>query len=435
MATKTLATTFDKKKIPGIRSIKKHPSIDMEQFKTYKGLFLQKYFIDNGKKPIKMVAFGAKNKSFSKPIVFIIYDLKMQPAIFFEFQDDFDENKFLSIVEKFFKKARFTLPKKKIQMKEGVEEAIPAIMSGIMGAVSVLMLAMYYFKVVKYSAEEHYVNTTVENELNNELFGGQQKKESGFEMFANLENYINLILNKRMNSLILCGPPGMSKTYMVRRTLYFAHKSPGKDYKIEKGSALGLNSIYQLLYTNRGKLLVLDDFDSPLANEDVVNLMKAVTDSYGKRIVSLSPEKKVGAQQQEIGAAPNKFEFTGQIIIITNKKKGDLDLALRSRSPVVEVAFNTKEIIKSMDKLLKFIAPQVPYNIKLEALNYIKTLQKNDPKINVSFRSVKAVIDARVGNPSDWKEMSRLIVDYKGKPVKESLNSSMILESIYKGKK
>jgi hypothetical protein len=46
---------------------------------------------------------------------------------------------------------------------------------------------------------------------------------------------------------------------------------------------------------------------------------------------------------------------------------------------------------------------------------------KSDPHINVSFRSVKGVIDARVGNPEDWKEMAKLIVEYKGTQIKENI--------------
>lgn len=430
MATlKDLAVNFDRQRIPGVRSIQKHPSVDSAKFKTYGDLFVQKYFIDHGKKPNKMVAFGSKDSSFSKTIVFIIFDLKMQPAIFFEFKEDFDINGFLKFVGNFFSKTKFVIPKARIS-EQGFAAAIPAIISGILGLASLIMIAVYYFKTIKYAAEEYYVNTTIENELNKELFVGQKKNESGFEMFAKLEGYINMVLEKKTNSLILCGPPGMSKTYMVRRTLYFANKVPGREYRIEKGSALGIAAIYQLLYANRSKLLVLDDFDTPLANEDIVNLIKAATDSYGKRIISLSPEKMIGTQAQTRSEAPVKFEFTGQLILITNKKKEDLDLALRSRSPVVEVLFNTKDVLDSMDKLLKFIAPQVPYQTKLEVFNYIKLLYKNDPRVNVTFRSVKAAIDSRVGNPTDWKDMVKLIVEYKGKSVKE--DAVDVLKRLYK---
>jgi len=457
MDLKSIAHNFNTKTLPGIKSIKKHPSIDMEEFKTYGKLFIQKYFLNDGRKPNKMVGFGAKSESLSDPIVFIIYDLKMNPAVFFEFKDDFDENGFFKFVGDFISKSKFKMPAKKgtkidesllaeyTPMTDAEYEArmesnaktekravlIAKIMgwiSGILTLVSLLTIAYYYFKTIKYAAEEYYVNSKVENELNKQLFQGQQKNESGFEIFSTLENYIKLVLERKINSLILCGPPGMSKTYMVRRTLHFSDKSPGKDYVIEKGSSLGINSVYQLLYDNRNKLIVLDDFDTPLQSEDIINIMKAVTDSYGKRIVSLSPEKKLSTQGGERFDAPNKFEFSGQVIMITNKTKNSLDIALRSRSPVIEVYFNAKEVLSAFDKLLKYVAPQVPYQTKLEVFNYIKSLYKNDKYIEVSFRSIKSAIDARVGNPDDWKEMAKLVVGYKGKEIKENLITKVLVK-------
>ncbi len=421
MISKKIVSDFDKKRLPGLK-ITKHPSVDRDKFSSYGELYLQKFFINNGKGFNKMVAFGDKSKSFSDPVVFIIYDLKMQPAIFFEFKKDknVDEEKFYEFVVKFFTKSKFKIPKKKITeqlLKQAIKlresaETVQMITSGIMGVLTLLIMASYYFKSMKYAAEEYYVKTTVERELNNQLFAGQKKEESGFEMFNNLENYITLVINKRITSLILCGPPGMSKTYMVRRTLHFSNKVPGKDYVIEKGSALGLASVYQLLYDNRSKLIILDDFDTPLSNEDVVNLMKAATDSYGKRIISLSPQKKISSDSSSRGAAPQKFEFTGQIIMVTNKKKNDIDMALKSRSPVLELNFDTKEVLNALNKLLTFIAPQVPMEYKLEVFNYIRNLYKQNPKINVSFRSIKAAIDSRMGNPDDWKQMTKIIVEF-----------------------
>ena len=445
MALKTIAHSFNTQKIPGIKSIKKHPSIDTEEFKTYGKLFIQKYFLNDGRKPNKMVGFGAKSESLTDPVVFIIYDLKMHPAVFFEFKDDFDENGFFKFVGDFISKSKFKMPAKKgTKVDEGllVEDdsderefrraqtlaKVMGYISGILTIGSLLTIAYYYFKTIKYAAEEYYVNSKVENELNKQLFQGQQKNESGFEIFSTLENYIKLVLERKINSLILCGPPGMSKTYMVRRTLHFSDKSPGKDYVIEKGSSLGINSVYQLLYDNRNKLIVLDDFDTPLQSEDIINIMKAVTDSYGKRIVSLSPEKKLSTQGGERFDAPNKFEFSGQVIMITNKTKNSLDIALRSRSPVIEVYFNAKEVLSAFDKLLKYVAPQVPYQTKLEVFNYIKSLYKNDKYIEVSFRSIKSAIDARVGNPDDWKEMAKLVVGYKGKEIKENLITKVLVK-------
>ena len=429
-------------KIPGIKSIRKLPE-DQEKFKSYGNLFLAKYFLDDGKDP-KMIAFACKSKSFSKDVLLVLFDLKLRPALFFEMKPEVNKKEFLNFLGKLISTSKFTIPKRKIKnevhiislqnkLKESFDiddqinimTTLSAILSGITILVSVVMIAQYYFTKVKHAAEEYYVNTTVEVELNNSLFKGQEKNESGFEMFVDLEQQILMVLNKKINAIILCGPPGMSKTYMVRRTLHFNKATPGKDYIIEKGSSLGLTSTYQLLYENRNKLLILDDFDTPLRDPEIVNLLKATTDTYGKRIVSLAREKMVSTQSQSTSAAPRKFEFKGQIILITNLKRNKIDPALASRAPLIEVNYNTKQVIASMEKLLKFISPQVPMNLKLEAFNYVKQLYKNDKNITVTFRTIKSIVDARIGNPKHWKESAKIIVGYKGKAIKETKTNSV----------
>lgn len=430
---KKLALSLQTKTIPGIKSIKRLPGVDQELFKSYGKMFLVKYFLDDGRGS-KMIAFGSKSASFSNIDVLILFDLKLQPALFFKFKKDFkDEEKFLKFIGNLITKSKFSVPKRMIgedykrfqkdlvliESKEDTFVMITSILSGVTVIISILMIGHYYFTQIKHAAEEYYVNTTIENELNKELFEGQQKRESGFEMFAKLEQYLSFILQKKANALILCGPPGMSKTYTVRRTLHFNKMVPGKQYVIEKGSSLGLSSTYQLLYDNKNRLLVLDDFDTPLKDPDIVNLLKATTDTYGKRIVSLTTEKRVSTGDQTTSKAPRKFEFSGQLIIITNMKRSEIDPALLSRSPAIEVNYNTKQIMTSTEKLLKFMSPKVPYNLKQEAFNFIKLLYRRDNKINVNFRSIKSSIDARIGNPTGWKDMVKIIVNYKGGDIRE----------------
>jgi hypothetical protein len=59
---------------------------------------------------------------------------------------------------------------------------------------------------------------------------------------------------------------------------------------------------------------------------------------------------------------------------------------------------------------------------------YIKELYKKDKYIDISFRSIKATIDARVGNPDDWKEMAKLVAGYKGKEIKENLITKVLVK-------
>jgi len=73
-----------------------------------------------------------------------------------------------------------------------------------------------------------------------------------------------------------------------------------------------------------------------------------------------------------------------------------------------------------INDLLKYINPQTPLEMKKEVFEYVMKLYKNDKKIDLTFRSFKSCIDARVGNPTGWKKMSHTILDYNGKNIVEN---------------
>jgi hypothetical protein len=276
---------------------------------------------------------------------------------------------------------------------------------------------MYYLiaSVIKWTKEK-YVAGPVEQKINHALFSDQMKREPVFDAYAGTINFIEHVIEGNAPAFIICGPPGMSKTYIVRRTLYFNDMLPGKDYTIVKGSALGMSEVYSLLYKNRNKILVLDDFDTPLGDENMVNMLKSITDSYSRRIISFPREAlmRLGLEGEE-PEAPDKFEFKGKILIITNLTRDQINRALVSRAPTFEVKFNTEEVVKMIEDFMRFIAPEVDMNIKKEVYQYILELYKNDRELDLSFRGFKSSIDARIGNPFGWKEMVKIIVGYKGK--------------------
>jgi hypothetical protein len=302
---------------------------------------------------------------------------------------------------------------------------------GILIALPFIMKFYILMKKLINFVSEYYIESAAEHKINQELFYGQASNEPGFAMFDGLVQYIEHIIDGRANALIICGPPGMSKTYTLRRTFHFKGLLPKRQYVIEKGATLGLPGTFALLYRHRNKILVLDDFDTPLQNPDTINLLKSVTDTYEKRIVSLPREKMIqtyGDGGPPESGLPEKFEFKGQVIIITNLNKRDIDYALLSRAPAYEVKFDSKQILISLDNLYKFVNPKVDNKIKEEVFNYIKLLYRNDPSINVTFRGFKSAVDARIGNPIGWREMVHVIVGYTGGVVKENETIKNYLE-------
>ncbi len=288
-----------------------------------------------------------------------------------------------------------------------------AAVYGIMVVISLVMKYRYYFVRIKNWATEKYISGPQEQKLNAQLFQGQTGDDPPFAMYDSMVAFIDQIIKGNNPAFIICGPPGMSKTYMIRRTMYFQGLKPGKHYNIVKGSALGIEDTYSLLYYNRKKILILDDFDTPLRDENMVNLMKSITDSYGKRFISLPRKKTLGSHEagaETQSAVPDKFEFKGQLIIITNLRKRDIDRALLSRAPAFEVNYNTKEVMTAADKLLKFISPEVDMATKKEVYKYVSQLVRQNKRASVDFRKFKLAIDARVGNPYSWKDMVRIMV-------------------------
>lgn len=429
------------KRIPGVKKINRVPGVDTLMTKKLGRFYQIKYFVDMGQ-GMRMIGFSSRDANFKTLFSFDLFDLALKLTVRFEVKKGISDDELLGVVGSILSSTKYKTPRAikeshVLRIQEGMIgnaielfKALPedlkfmvgffAVMYGILLAIPVILQARNILIKVGNWAHERYVSGPAEEAINKQLFQGQDPDDPAFAVYDNLKQYINFIVEKKANALIVCGPPGMSKTYTVRRTLHFAGKRPGRDYVIEKGASLGLLATYSLLYKNKKRLLVLDDFDTPLANQDVVNLLKSITDTYTKRIVSLPRERVLGTMdkgESSIGV-PEKFEFDGQLVIITNLNKSQIDRALISRAPAFEVNYNVQEILASTKKMLKFINTSVDMKIKEEVYNYILALYKNDKKIDLSFRAVKSAIDARVGNPSGWREMVQVILQYKGGPVK-----------------
>jgi len=424
---------LDKQKIPNISKIVKVPDIQEVKTKNYGTLFRVKYFLYYKSNVPRMIGFSSKDKSFSKIFSLDVYSRKLKPVVGFILDEKIPKDKLLDVIGKISmvsnlkkKPSGFSLSK----IKENINESIYSrlddreklgfiiqILTVIAVAlIPIMFLIYFYIKRIIHWRKEVQASTTFETYINSRLFIGQKEDEPAFLIYNKLVSYIKNVVLGKAASLIICGPPGMSKTYIVRRVLHFTKKKPGSQYLIEKGSSATARDVYFMLFKARKKLLILDDFDTPLKDADMVNFLKAVTDTYEKRIISMPREKVISSgQQQEMIDAPEKFEFEGKLIIITNLKKNQINSALLSRSPAIEINFDTKTVLSSIEKMLKFTSPSIEMSLKKEVYNYIVDLYKKDKSIKVDFRTFQSCIDARVGVPEDWKNVVNDIVNFKGK--------------------
>lgn len=361
-----------------------------------------------GKKDL-VFRITSKVKNFNTLYSIDMLNKKMNPIVGIEIKDQKDDNSSLVASRLIYK---ITTGKK--LMQEGIRmEDVMMWMSIITSVVAFSILVWYYVTAIIKWTNEKVADSVYENTLNKKLFEGQTGNEPEFEIYNKLIRSITMLIKSdKIKSILLCGIPGTSKTHMVRRTLYFNNLKSGSDYTIIKGSTMSLIDFLSSLYDNRNKIVILDDFDKPLEDPDTVNVLKAATDSYSKRIISCPIAKQVSATTQ--GAVtynvPQKFEFTGKIIIITNKRFKEIDKAFISRCLTIELNFTPEEFIINIQKMLKYIMPDVDMNIKMEVFKYIEHLSSKGPLEGLNFRTFQSCVSIRLLYPENWKDMISYIL-------------------------
>ena len=217
-----------------------------------------------------------------------------------------------------------------------------------------------------------------------------------------------------VRGMVVTGPPGVGKSFGVEQVLNenrMFDKMAGKRdrFQVIKGasSAIGL---YKVLYENsdKGSVLVMDDCDTVLHDETSLNLLKAALDSSKHRFLSWNTDSSLLRRE----GIPDRFEFKGSVIFITNLKfegtrgklKDHLD-AIMSRCHYLDLTLDTmrdkflrcKQLVKDgMLSDYKFDKSQ-----ETALMNYMSA---NKEKLReVSLRMVTKIADLMKHQPKTWK--------------------------------
>ena len=245
------------------------------------------------------------------------------------------------------------------------------------------------------------------------------------ERFDILEEMTEGAVDGTVRAMIVVGPPGVGKSFGVEKVL---DKSAMFDkiggtrprYEIVKGamSAIGLYcKLYN--YSGAGNVLVFDDCDSVLMDELSLNILKAALDSSKKRTICWNTDSRMLRQE----GVPDKFEFKGSAIFITNikfenvrsaKLKDHLG-ALESRCHYLDLTLDT-----TRDKMLRI--KQIMMDGMLDAYDFAEGAKEelyeyvdaNKEKLReLSLRTVIKIADLKkmVGEGTDkWKRLAETTV-------------------------
>jgi hypothetical protein len=217
-----------------------------------------------------------------------------------------------------------------------------------------------------------------------------------FEFF---ENFLGMVLDGVNNSIVV---GGLGKTSTLSKVLARKGFSEGTDFVTIKGYSTA-RAMYRTLFEHNGKVIVFDDCDSVLKNETALNILKGALDSYDKRIITWASEGFGGSDD-----LPTCFEFTGQVVFISNIERAKIDQAILSRSLSVDVSMTRDEAIERMITILPDILPEYSLDMKEDALLFLD--YHKDVCKDLNLRVLLSVVKVRANIPEDWEKNALYLI-------------------------
>jgi len=245
-------------------------------------------------------------------------------------------------------------------------------------------------------------------------------------IFDDLSDLVKMVGKGIQKSLLITGMAGIGKTYTVTKEVTNMLGPKGDKWILVKGktSPLGL---YSTLFLNRDKLIVFDDIDSVFANKDTVNMIKAAVDSYDERVISwISPitvdiskldDESVQKLYDDIEEKletdptnskikyPNQFPFTGRVIFISNIHESKMDAAIKSRSFVIDITLQAKDVFNRMESILPELMPESSMKDKQVVLDFLKEKHEKTNKA-VDIRTLINGVKCKESGSSRWEHLA-----------------------------
>lgn len=189
------------------------------------------------------------------------------------------------------------------------------------------------------------------------------------ERFDYFKDLSQMVMQRELKSLFVTGEGGIGKTYTINSMIAAEELEEEEDYIKIKGHCTP-RALFNTVKEHPEKLLIFDDCDSILRDATSENIIKAIIDTYDKRIVKwLSRDKE------------ERVHFKGSVIFLSNMNRDKVDQAILSRSIMVDLFMTPKEKIERMTYLLPTMreAPGLSMVEKWEVLSlvdrYKNTLQ------------------------------------------------------------
>jgi len=196
------------------------------------------------------------------------------------------------------------------------------------------------------------------------------------QRFEFMEKFVQMVLDKELVSTIITGDGGLGKSFTVLEELKKRGLVEDEDYVVIKGYATP-KALYATLYEWNGKIVIFDDCDSVLKDPTATSILKSALDSYEVRRISWLTKGFID------DGLPLSFEFTGQVIFVSNMSIYKMDQAVRSRTLLIDLSMSTEDKIERMRFILPSILPNIPLRVRQLALEFLISYAEEAKEFNI----------------------------------------------------
>ena len=270
-----------------------------------------------------------------------------------------------------------------VELDKEYKEIINAIRGG---ATTIKEIKMRLSKGIDVTLETTPEEIQAQERLEKE---GKDPKQAFKEMAV----YVKTVISGLQPGVIICGAPGVGKTYRIMKQLEAAGYRDGHNMEIIKGKATP-RQLYLSLYNykEKGNILVIDDADAlvgPKAPEDCINMLKAALDSTSTEEGRKVSYRVTGTLYDDDGIEiPKTLYYKGGVIVITNYSAGQLDTALRGRTFVQELDFSNEQLLQVIEDMVDSLGGGlISMRSKTKALDYLKELAHSGADMEISIRT------------------------------------------------
>lgn len=246
----------------------------------------------------------------------------------------------------------------------------------------------------------------------------EQIRQKLTERFTALNLIADQTVSGKNKALIVSGPAGVGKSHNVLQAARKFEERGGK-VGIVKGFVRP-TGLYRMLYNHsaHNDVIVFDDADSAFNDPVSLNILKAACELSDNRRISWLSETKM--LDEEGDRLPRQFEFSGNIVFITNlDMQGLVDRghslsphfeALMSRSLYIDLGMKTKrDCIVRIKQVVESGALSTHGITPKDAGEILQFVEENTDKLReLSLRLVVKIGRLKQFNQAQWKTLAKV---------------------------